>query len=461
MRIFSKIITAFVALMFLVPTAPSAQVVLPSSSSAQAYQPQTGFSLFKAKIEKGQNANILIWSDSTGNSRDNTGRWPGRFAAQLAARYPTHSVYLRYWDTTGGTDYDSAVTVSTGSTSASVTIWCFAVSGSVLQYGMGSKWVNGFLHTYPDGLIINHGINYFPGYDAGGTNGSLALGAMQAGIEQFKKTFPLVPISVTVQLPNRDTTALDNMQEYWKRTASQYSVPYIDVYSEYITRGKASALYNADGIHPSEPEGNILWADTIWRHFLDSPPPLPQGPNNGLWFPSPDRNLLVNGDFRTWANTATAPDSWTVSGTVVFTKDTDTPDPSQGYSVKMQGSGAAQAYINQSLPSNVRAYALGKYLTLYVRSKMGVAGATTVGRYSVIVSGGSGITISSPTGSSFVPYRDGWNVGVISGIPIPASGVTGIQVRLYADSATVPDTTNPVWWDQVWLGVGTQPYAAR
>lgn len=51
---------------------------------------RNGFSKVKAKMNAGQSAVLVIWSDSTGNCRDNSGRWPERFANQVAAAYPTH-----------------------------------------------------------------------------------------------------------------------------------------------------------------------------------------------------------------------------------------------------------------------------------------------------------------------------------------------------------------------------------
>ncbi|MBX9858988.1 MAG: hypothetical protein K2Y20_05270 [Sphingomonas sp.] len=421
-----------------------------------------GFARFRARLGQGLSASLFIWSDSTGNSRDNTGRWPARLAADLAAAYPTHSIVIRYWNTGTGTDWDATpVRIATGTTGATATLWVFAVSGSVFQYAMGSRWPRAVTQQSYDGAILNHGINYYPSYEIDAA-GAIARGAMLAGVEQLLAAQPGLPISATLQIPNRDTTALNNMPVHWRVIARAHGIGLIDIYSAYIAQNKAASLYAADGIHPSEPTGNALWESLVWAHFLaaDTSQVRPQIVSNLRPWAS---NLLVNGDFRTWTNISAAPDGWTSSGTIAFTRDNSVvADPALGYSVRMQGSGAAPAYIGQSLTAAGRAEAMAAgRLTLAVRSRIGVAGALTVGRFQVIVTGNGGITYSSPNGPSYVTTRDGWRWEIISGIAVPSSGVTDIQVRLFADSGSNPDTSNAAWWDQVALVTGDNPESAR
>ncbi|MBX9858947.1 MAG: hypothetical protein K2Y20_05060 [Sphingomonas sp.] len=494
-----------------------------------------GFARFRARLNSGLSASLFIWSDSTGNSRDNTGRWPARLAADLAAAYPTHSIVIRYWNTGTGTDWDATpVRIATGTTGATATLWVFAVSGSVFQYGMGARWPRAVTQQSYDGAILNHGINYFPGYDIAGTNGAIARGAMLAAVEQLLVAQPGLPISATLQIPNRDAATLDNMPVYWRAIARAHGIGLIDVYSAYIAQNKAANLYAADGIHPSDPTGNALWESIVWQHFLaaDASQVRPQIISN-LRPSAP--NLLVNGDFRSWSSasgatvtgaisgttltvtavasggltvgstisgtgvtagtritalgtgtggigtytvtpsqtaasttlTATtgAPDGWgTNSGaSITFTRDTaQVADPTLGYSLRMIWGGSGTfPYIEQALSTAARteAIAAGR-VTLALRNRAGVAGPTSVGTFMVIVTAGSTVFYSSPTGSSYFITRDGWRWEVMHGIPVP-SNTSNIQVRLFADNSATPDTGNPAWWDQVALVAGDAPSSAR
>lgn len=421
---------------------------------------RSGFSRVKGLMNAGLDATLMIWSDSTGNSRDNTGRWPQRFAERVAQEYPTHSVYLRNWNTQNTNAWDAAVTIQTGSTSTSLVIWNFAVTGAVPHYGMGSSWMLALGIHQPDGLILNHGINLFSGWNSDSV-GATVRGALYAAIQQFLAAFPNCPVSGVVQNPNRDSTALNDMPVFWKQVAARLGIGLVtEVYDTFISAGKPSGYY-ADAVHPSEPTGNQIYSDAIWAHWVAAstanvreraPALLTRG-----------YNLLDNGGFRTWTDTGVAPDSWTSSGTITFTKDTGNyADPDFGYSVKMVGSGAAATYIKQTLNSTKRGYCAGKKVSFAVRKKVGTSGNSTVGQCilfvtSPTVNGGVAVQYALPT---YVTRQGDFAWWALQGIPIP-DDVSVLEVRLYQDTASTPDSSNAAWFDQAYLGIGDDIRLAR
>lgn len=423
---------------------------------------RNGFSKIKAKMNAGQSATLLIWSDSTGNCRDNAGRWPEKFAAQIAAAYPTHSVFLRNWNTSDTNSWDAATQVSTGSTSATLYIWNFAVTGSVPHYGMGSTWMTAIGSIAPDGVILNHGINLFSGWNTDGIGVQLR-GALFSAVQQLRSWYPDCPVSGVVQNPNRTTTALDSMPVFWKQVASVLDIGLVtDVYDAFIAAGKPLSYYvEGDTVHPSEPIGNQIYADAIWNHWLAASTANVRGRDCTLL--TKGFNLLDNGGFKTWTNTAAAPDGWTANGTITFTKDTSVyADPDFGYSVKMAGSGSGATRISQVLNSTKRAWAAGKKLTFATRKRVGVSGNLTVGQCllfvtSPTVNGGSAVQYGT---TAYVTRQGDFAWWTLQGIPIP-SDVSGIDVRLYQDTNATPDTTNAAWFDQAWLGFGEDMMLAR
>ena len=414
---------------------------------------RNGFSKVKAKLNAGHSAVLVIWSDSTGNCRDNAGRWPEKIAALVAAAYPTHSVLLKNWNTTDTNSWDAATTVSTGSTTATLTIWNFAVTGAVPHYGMGSSWLTALGTFDPDGLILNHGINLFSGWNSD-SSGVMVRGAIYAAIQQFLARYPDCPVSGIVQNPNRDATTLDNMPVFWKQVAARLDIGLVTaIYDAFIAAGKPSGYY-ADAVHPSEPTGNQIYADAVWAHWLAASTSNIRGRNPTLL--TKGYNLLDNGGFKTWSNTAAAPDGWTASGTITFTKDTSVyADADFGYSVKMAGSGAGATYIKQTLNSTKRGYCAGKKVSFAVRKRVGVSGNLTVGQCLIFVTsptvnGGSAVQYNTMT---YVTRQGDFAWWALQGIDIPAD-VSGIEVRLYQDNNATPDTTNSAWYDQAYFGIG-------
>jgi hypothetical protein len=310
-----------------------------------------------------------------------------------------------------------------------------------------------------DGLIINHGINWFPGWDTAGASGAAVRGAAYAALQQFLSWHPDCPITAIVQNPNRDTTALDNMPIYWKQVKAALGISLITaVYDEFIAAGKASGLY-ADDVHPSNPTGNLIYSDSVWDEYLSAGMSNLRG--RACTLLTKGRNLLLNGGFTTWTNTAVAPDSWTSGGTITFTRDTTVyADAQFGYSVKMAGSGSGQTYIRQEITAAAElAKIAGKKLTLAVRKKVGTAGNTTVGRFQVVVFYGAS---SSTTYSSisYVLRQDDFAWWALQGIVVPTD-VTSVRINLFQDSNSTPDASNAAWYDQVSLAIGEDMVLAR
>lgn len=442
---------------------------LAKSETLRASLKHNGFSKFKAKADAGQSAQLLIWSDSTGNYYRNTGRWPIRLAASLAYRYPGHTVTIQAWDDIGNGTWQDATTVQTGSAGASSPVLALkvvAISGKVPQFNMGALWP---LTSPPaDGVIINHGINYFTPWDRTNEGGVHVRGAMLAAIQQYRSHYGQVPISIVVGNPIQDQpTKLVNLPIYWKQIALDAGVGVVTgIYDAYVAAGLPNAWYDLTDntfTHPSEPTGNQVWASYIWQHFLEAAPDSTAASAASLL--SAGRNLLVNGDFRTWTNTAAAPDGWTAAGgAITFTKDTSVvADPVLGYSVKMiaASTGLAGGRITQTLSGTAfRQQVRNGFLTLAARKRVAVAGNDTVGRMLVVVNSTVAGAVTY-TSVNYVERQDGFVWWAIQGIPIP-DDVTTVRVDLYADSAGAnADAVNAAWWDQACLVQGREMKPAR
>ena len=417
---------------------------------------QNGLSRLKYRLLTGQDATLLIWGDSTGNSRDNAGRWPQKIAASFAAAFPAHTILLQNWNTVSTTAYDGASTIQSGSGSATLRIINMSVSGSVPHYAMAQIWDAAIGSVRPDALILNHGINQL---STGDPTGEAFIGTMMAAIEQFWSYWPDCPVAAMVQNPNRDDTSYDKLAAYWPRIARVLGISLIDIWSVFQAAGKPSAWY-VDATHPSEPTGNQKWANAIWTHFTGAIA-FPGDFARPALLHRSRRNLLVNGDFRTWTTTTAAPDGWTALGTVAFAKDTAVvADPALGYSVKMTGSGSAQTGIKQSLTSTARALCAGKTIFASARiNKDNQTSVGTVGLIQLVINSTAAGNVYYQT-RSYALKQNGFAWWALGPVQVPAD-VIDINLRLYHDQATTPTTAYAASFDQACLVVGDRIGAAR
>lgn len=424
----------------------------PRSTGAQRFN---GFSRVKARLDAGENARLMIWSDSTGNCRDNKGRWPMRIAQKLAETYPGHKVLLKNWNTATLAGFDPPIVVSKGKSGATLEVLNIAVSGSVPQLVMGELWPLTIGSAEPDGLIINHGINLVLGWNPKDQNGVLWLGAMLTAIWQFWTLWPACPISGVLQTPQRDNASQDQLGFFWQTVSAIAGIPVIDVFSIYQDAGKPGSWY-VDNTHPSEPTGNTIWADAIWSHYLAATPLRADFRNSFLQI-QPTVQLLDNPDFARWTDVTKAPDGWSAIGKPEFARDAaTTAGAGRNASLRMTASVEQPAGIQQTLPPEKLKLCAGRRVFFTARVDKGdETTANSLGSIQVIVQSAS--KGAEYLGMKYFNTKQGafawWGIGPIA-IPLD---VTRLEVRLFHHQATVPTLSRPVWFDQASLVLGSTP----
>jgi hypothetical protein len=410
-------------------------------------QAENGLHVFRKKIEDGADATLLFWGDSTISG---TARWGRKAALALVTEFPTHSVVIHAF---GSADYDAAETLATGSTSATIHVWVFGVSGAVPQYGMGAFYYRALASIQPDAMILAHGINMK-------TYGSYIQGAYVSAIEQFRLATPSTPILAFTQHPNRDDTTHEASRNVLKLLGGLLNIFISDtVYQQFLDDGKPAGYY-VDAVHQSDEVGNQLYVDEFLRLLRSAAPVHGRIHPSRFSIPARAQNLLANGNFATWATSPGVPDDWTGSGSIVCTKElTDKADSAAPWSVRMTGSGSGQTYITQSVGGNNLSYIKGKPVTLAMRMKKDTAGNSTIGRMELRVTNPGAGTVTYAS-NSYVTQQGGFAWWVLSNILVPADA-TNLAVRIYHDTNTTPDATYGCWLDQVGIYPGALPFGAR
>jgi hypothetical protein len=418
------------------------------------------FSPIKVACARGVSANIGIWGDSTGNEGGDgvstIREWPYLLAdalsSWLASNYPTHGVQIRAWND-GTLVYDAATVISTGSTSAVITIYNCSVAGSIAQYAMGSMWPASIQCIAFDSMIISHGHNHI----TAGLTSPVVQGEFVAAVEQFKLFKPGVPVSVTLQNPRRDDSLMDTAIAAWRAVASMRDVAIIDVYSLFTALGKSPTLYT-DNQHPNQ-AGQALWETAVWHHFLTAATALTYArPSLFTNIIQPDINLLANGNLASFASSL--PDSFTSTGagTLTATKDTSIlADNALGYSVSLTATGGS-AGLAQSMSSGIYQALRGQSVTLAVKRRVLNTSASTVGRLQ-LSAGSPALGTQTVLSRSYVTRQTGWVWWVLSGFAVP-SDATSLTVTLFHDTAGSP-SADAVKFDQAIFLAGRLPQAAR
>jgi len=390
--------------------------------------------------------NLLFIGDSTG---DATTEWIYRVAAGLGTRYPTHTVDYRLYNS--GTDvYGSATTVSTGSGARKITFWNASISSATMGTLLGSKFAPAIgALTNLSGIIISLGQNN-TAYNA---TPYLLRGQMVGLLEQVMLAQPGVPITIVLQNPRRDTDLMAPVVESWRYLQTlRPELGYVDVYSEFIARGKAASLY-LDDVHPSNAspgsDGSSLYSDKFLAQFDAASGVDPAGSFIAWLTNRAASDILINGDFAAFASAV--PDNFTLQGAgAALTKDVVTVAPGKSYSVKLVN-GSGGSHLRQTLSAPQMAMLAGKKATLAVHHYISSAGAPTNGTGAVRL-------LAEPPASNGTPLdpklvgMDGWRWSIICGEDVPAD-VSLTWAMQYANSSGGA-TLGTVYIDEMRLFVG-------
>lgn len=414
----------------------------------------------KRKLAAGQSACILFWTDSTGRNSvpaDGTPRrYPPQWADSLIAsgRLPaTHGLRIFVYDNLGTQKYVLAETLRDSGNGLWLDIYQASVSGSIPRYFMHAYFFRAIAAVPADALFIGHGINM-----ASFTN---IEGEMLAAIEQFRTVHPMAPILWSTQHPLQANT---NGETSWRpallRNAAAWGVAVDDtVYQAFLAAGKPNSLYNGDGIHQSTDTGCALYVAMLNQWWGASSPGVGIVRPSSLLLPA-EQQLIVNGDFAAWANTAAAPDGWTSSGTIAFSKDAaNYANPRKPFSLKGVASGAAQSWIDQSIDATkFRQYLVGQYVTGCARVWRDTGGTSSnLARLAIRATAASlGGTVNAVIADANIVQTNGFGWIVLKPFLVPAD-ITSMSLRLFIDAGTAPDATKAAYVDQVSLVPGLMP----
>ena len=209
--------------------APTSNAAAFAAMGAAVGASRNGFSAAKYRAERGLSVDIGVWSDSTADGASNPREWPYLLADYLAALYPTAKVQVRSGSSTPTQFGAVAPTViQAGSTSQTITIWNFAVSGTTTHYGLAA-YFNAMLRVPTmDCMILSHGLNH-----AGGSpTASILRGDFMAAVEQYRLYHPETPMVLIRQNPFQDNTTMDNVVAAITDVGNRRDVSVIDLIKE-------------------------------------------------------------------------------------------------------------------------------------------------------------------------------------------------------------------------------------
>lgn len=394
---------------------------------------------------------ITIIGDSTGiDAPPTVFRWPWRFTADIAPKFPTYTVKYRTWDSVG-LAWQAWQTIQTGTGAQTLWISNGSVSGSPSSYCMGGRLNTMFTATTPDLTIINHGHNQ-------GTVGvptpTFAIDMLDL-VETLKSAYPSTSILLMGQNPesspstNDPYMAIKNSKYEW--VAQSRGLGYINIRQLFLSYGAnwASALLNSDGIHPND-TGSQLWADEVSKAFTYNRQTTISEQVQSSLQEAAGEQLLLNGTFLSFGASATVPDYWTAGGTAVVTKDSVHYESAKGYSVNIATTAGA-GYMQQNIPL---ARVAGKWVTLTGRVYVATGQPNTAGRVQIA-------TNLTSAASSF--FQNGTDLGHggfrwWSTTLYIDPAATFCMITMYGDSGTTSGTAS---FDSVSASVGVLPRRAQ
>lgn len=422
------------------------------------------------KLAAGQSAVVQIWGDSTTRNgtipSDGTpNRYPSLWAADLVTSGRLDAitgnsncgVRIYAFNNLSGSNYQLATTVRASVGGQWLDFYLASVSGSIPRYFQHAYFFRALAAVPADALFIGHGINM-----ASFTN---IAGEMVSAIEQYRLINPACPILWTTQHPLQASTIGETS---WRpailNNASAWGVAVDDtVYQEYLIAGKPNSLYNGDGIHQSTGTGNALYVAML-NEWWDRAAPGSGVIRLSSFAVPAAQQLLTNGDFTTWTNTSAAPDGWTSSGSITFSRNTtDFATPRKTFSARMVASGSAETFIEQAIPFTVRNFMLGITPIVACARVWRDTGGTSnfLGRLAIVCTAPSiGGTVNVVVTDANIVQTNGFGWLVTRPFYVPAD-TTVLRIRLFVDSSTTPDATKGINVDQISCvpGLMPMPYA--
>jgi hypothetical protein len=293
----------------------------PPGSSVPGLPPVNALSRLKRKLAQGQSATLLLISDSTGY-KDSSGT--RRWIRWLAAQYPAHRVTELYWAEwvtrapTGPRDYGEPLTLSEGTTPASLTILNAVLPGAFAQAMIdGSRWTSMLAPLQklaPDLILWNHGHNHQAAIAP--QNFPYGRGTFFAPLGRIGMEFPQTPQAAIVQNPWRDNDGYERVRDWWLAVAQALpGLTLIDGYSPFLAEKKNPALFQ-DNVHPSAQGYELIYQQLISAWQATTPR---EKVKTTCWATLPAEPLVANGDLADW--TGELPAKWRLIHNAAARKD--------------------------------------------------------------------------------------------------------------------------------------------
>lgn len=300
-----------------------------------------------------------------------------------------------------------------------------------------------FTFTQPDLILIGQGHNF-------GLTEEDKRSTLLAFTETVALACPRAEIVLIAQNPK--TTAPDEVlyPMVLREIAQRRGYGFIDMRRVFrLVDPTDVGLLDGDPAHPND-TGHELWADTIWSRMTPRDPwhvPNSQQPSS---FTDPTDNLLVNGDFATFAPLV----GWSIINAAV-TQDT-TNYETHGYGVKLVPAAAgASSYLEQEVDAATLRRVKGQWLTasarLFVPSTPDIQAGVVM---FVDTNATNTVTQSTPTTDE---GADGFRWSSVS-YQVRAD-CTRLRIRLYADSGT--DGGGTATFDRAVVAPGVLPRDGR
>lgn len=425
----------------------------------------------KAKLEAGENVNILANTDSTGYSE--YGPYY-KFAVALGDLYNC-TVIMHRWAEWGGAspngpkEYAAPVVLRTG-TSQTIDFWLAALPGQVAGCMFEASRKPNAIDAIPkpDVAITHHGHNMST-FETPNNELAYGRGLFWSIIGLISWQWKGVPQVLTTQNPWRDNTGYNKVYDAITGVAAAFpSLTLVDSHKLFLDAGKSATLYRTGEatpvVHPSDSQSNSmgaqLVADALMAQFKKA---RKAAFETVSWMELPiGTNLFVNGDLSNW--TGTVPVNFTNVAGNVTAKDTDPanilPGSGAAWSAKLAPSASNGQFskIQNSFDATERASMAGKNITAIMLLKANPLQRTPYNSL-VTMSGGAVRTFAGGGLMWGALQAGGWMPIVHAGVPCDvvnndANSSYGVAPGF---GATAPATVNPAWLQRCVIIEGLVP----
>ena len=373
-----------------------------------AYAPTSNMDATVRKLNDDfADVNILVLGDSTASQ---TGQFPDLLMPSIQALYPHRTLRKATWDNTGHVWGSFSQVGSSGTGSNLIKFWQGAVTGTVCEQPL-NYWEAWVAAVQPDLVIVHYGHNYGKSAADGGQPDNATMDYVFKErylrfVAEIKKSCPAADVLLVSQNPylaSGARTQMSNIRAHaMRQIAADLGCAYGPVLEAYLATGNPSAYLQADMLHPSTSgafNGAQLAANSLLPLFKYKSNHEVSARNLSPLL-IPGTNLLLNGDFASFASPPTLT-NWTASN-ATLSKNTTNYESANAYSVKGVGTAAANCTMFQSLPIRK---VKGNVITFAARFYIPAAQASSQpGRVQITGDGGT-VTVTSGT---LTNVRDNW-----------------------------------------------------